>query len=72
MTGLFLYTDGLTEAENKRKQQWGMKHLDTQLSSTRRMNPDNLLDHIEKTITDFTEGTSLPDDITMLAIKYIG
>lgn len=71
-TTLFLYTDGLTEAENKRKQQWGMKHLATQLSSTRRINPDTLLGNIEKAITDFTEGTALPDDITMLAIKYIG
>ena len=72
MTTLFLFTDGLTEAENKRKQQWGMKHLDAQLSSSRRMNPDDLLNHIEKAITDYTDGAALPDDITMLAIKYIG
>lgn len=69
---LFLYTDGLTEAENKRQQQWGMKHLDAQLSSSRRMNPDTLLGHIEKAITDFSEGATLPDDITMLAIQYFG
>lgn len=72
MTTLFLYTDGLTEAENKRKQQWGMKHLDAQLSSSRRMNPDNLLNNIEKAIISYAEGTALPDDITMLAIQYIG
>lgn len=71
-TTLFLYTDGLTEAENKRKQQWGMKHLDAQLSSSRRMNPDSLLNNIEKAITTFAEGAILPDDITMLAINYIG
>lgn len=72
MTTLFLYTDGLTEAENKRKQQWGMKHLDAQLLSSRRMNPDNLLNNIEKAIISYAEGTALPDDITMLAIQYIG
>ena len=71
-TTLFLYTDGLTEAENKRKQQWGMKHLDAQLSCSRRMNPDNLLNNIEKAIISYAEGTALPDDITMLAIQYIG
>lgn len=71
-TTLFLYTDGLTEAENKRKQQWGMKHLDAQLSSSRRMNPDNLLNTIEKAIINYAEGVALPDDITMLAIQYIG
>ena len=70
-TTLFLYTDGLTEAENKRKQQWGMKHLDAQLSSSRRMNPDNLLNSIEKAIINYAEGTALPDDITMLAIQYM-
>lgn len=69
---LFLYTDGLTEAVNERLQQWGMKHLDTQLSSSLRMNPDHLLNNIEKAITNYTEGASLPDDITLLAIKYIG
>lgn len=72
MTTLFLYTDGLTEAENKRKQQWGMKHLDAQLSSSQRIKPANLLVNIEKAITDYTEGSLLPDDITMLAIHYIG
>ena len=71
-TTLFLYTDGLTEVENKRKQQWGMKHLEAQLSSSWRMNPNNLLNNIEKTITNYTEGAILPDDITMLAIQYIG
>ena len=72
MTTLFLYTDGLTEAENKRNEQWGMKHLNAQLSSSRRMNPGSLLTQIEKAISEFTEGTLLPDDITMLAIKYLG
>ena len=72
MTTLFLYTDGLTEAENSRKEQWGMKRLDAQLSSSRRMNPDSLLTQIENTVSEFTENTLLPDDITMLAIKYIG
>lgn len=72
MTTLFLYTDGLTETENKSKQQWGMKHLDAQLSSSRRMNSDNLLNNIEKAIINYTEGAALPDDITMLAIHYIG
>lgn len=69
-TTLFLYTDGLTEAENRRKEQWGMKHLDAQLSSSSRMNTGNLLTQIEKAITNFAEGADLPDDITMLAIKY--
>lgn len=71
-TTLFLFTDGLTESENKRKEQWGTKRLDAQLSSSSRMNTNNLLTQIEKVITDFTEGIALPDDITMVAIKYIG
>lgn len=72
MTTLFLYTDGLTEAENTRKEQWGMKRLDAQLSSSRRMNPDSLLTQIENTVSEFTAGALLPDDITIFAIKYIG
>ena len=72
MSCLFLYTDGLTEAENRQKQQWGMKHLDAQLSSSRRMKPDTLLNHIEQAVTDYAEGTALPDDITMMVVKYTG
>ncbi len=72
MTTLFLYTDGLTEAENKRKEQWGIKHLNAQLSSSHRMNPGRLLTQIETALSEFAENEPLPDDITMLAIKYLG
>jgi len=72
MSTLFLYTDGLTEAENHRKEQWGQKRLNIQLASIRRMNPDRLLSQIEKSITSYTEGINLPDDITMLTIQYFG
>lgn len=71
-TTLFLYTDGLVEAENKWKEQWGAKRLNAQLSSVKRIKPESLLAHLEKVINDFTENTPLVDDITMLAIKYVG
>ena len=71
-TTLFLYTDGLTEAENKRKEQWGTKRLNTQLSASHRINPGVLLSQIEQAVKDYTKGTLLPDDMTMLAINYRG
>ena len=67
---LFLYTDGLTEAENYRHEQWGSKRLNTQLNTNVRLNPKELLERIERAVKQFTEGTALPDDLTMLAIQY--
>ena len=67
---IFLYTDGLTEAENKKGTEWGIKHLTAQLSSTTRMNSEELLDRITESVTKHAKGTALSDDLTMMAIKF--
>ena len=67
---LFLYTDGLTEAENRKGQQWGVKHVMAQLSSTTRMNLDELLERISEAVAKHVKGTKLPDDITLMGIRY--
>ena len=69
-TTIFLYTDGLTEAEDKRKEQWGIKRLNAQLSSSIRMNSEELLDRILEAVVKHAKGTKFPDDITMMAIRY--
>lgn len=67
---IFLYTDGLTEAENKKGAQWGVKHVMAQLSSSTRMNSEDLLDRIEEAVAKHAKGAKLPDDITLLTIRY--
>lgn len=67
---LFLYTDGLTEAENHHHEQWGFKRLNTLLSANSKKSPEDLLERIEKSVSEYTSETTLPDDLTILAIKY--
>jgi serine phosphatase RsbU (regulator of sigma subunit) len=68
---LFFYTDELTEAKNSRGDKWGDKRLQALLESSFRMNSKELVNRIQKAITQHTDGAPLHDDITMMAIKYI-
>jgi len=68
-TGLFLYTDGVTESKNAQRRQYGKERLYAALSSGPR-NPDILLDHVMKDIRSFTGDAEQSDDITLLAIRY--
>ena len=70
-TTLFLYTDGHTEAENRHHEQWGDKRLNAHLNTNFRMNPAELLERMERSVDEYTEGATPSDDLTMLAIKYI-
>ncbi|MBQ9676786.1 MAG: SpoIIE family protein phosphatase [Prevotella sp.] len=67
---LFLYTDGLTEAENYQHEQWGTKRLNTLLAASQQKKAKELLERIEKSVRDYAGTTSLPDDLTMLAIRF--
>ena len=67
---IFLYTDGLTEAENKKQEQWGLKRALAQLSSSTRMNSEDLLERIQEAVVKHANGAKLPDDITMMAIRF--
>ena len=67
---LFFYTDELTEAKNSRGNKWGDKRLQALLESSFRMNSKELVNRIQKAITQHTDGSPLHDDITMMAIKY--
>lgn len=68
-TKLFLYTDGLVEAENKKGEQWGEKRLQTHLAASVRQSPDDLIARIAKAVTDHSRKTQLPDDITLMCIR---
>lgn len=67
---LFFYTDELTEAKNSKGDMWGDKRLQALLESSFRMNSKELVNRIQKVITQHTDGSPLHDDITMMAIKY--
>ena len=66
---LFLYTDGLTEAENSSMELFGEKRMVSVLSTRR--SAQGHLDAMEKTVTDFVGNAPQSDDLTMLFIHYL-
>ncbi|MDR2578032.1 MAG: SpoIIE family protein phosphatase [Chitinispirillales bacterium] len=69
---LFLYTDGITEAMNKEKTLFGNERMLEAANN----NPDVPLKDLtllmKHEIDKFAEGAEQSDDITMLALRYIG
>ena len=72
-TTIFLYTDGLTEAEDAQQRQFGTQRmlqvLRTQLE-TRQHSPQALIDSLVDTVGAFADGDEQSDDLTMLAVQY--
>ena len=66
---VFLYTDGLTEAENAKLEQFGEIRLMKALAESD-TNPRPLIDHILKVAKSFVGTTDQSDDLTMLAIHF--
>ena len=66
---LFLFTDGVTEAENKNKELFGDEGVRAVLH-TRRSAQEHL-EAMEKAVHDFVGEAQQSDDITMLFIHYL-
>lgn len=67
---IFLYTDGLTEAENKEHAQFGEKRMLDVLANSATLRPREIVDHMRSSVVNFVNGASQSDDLTMLAIRY--
>ena len=66
---LFLYTDGVTEAQTKEEKLFGPERLIKALNQKALSLPDTLK-HIRKTIQNFVKDAPQSDDITMMIIEY--
>jgi sigma-B regulation protein RsbU (phosphoserine phosphatase) len=66
---LFLYTDGLTEAENARHELFGEQRVSDIISSFEG-SPEELIETMTDAVHQFVGDTEQSDDLTMLAIKY--
>ncbi len=67
---LLLYSDGVTEAEDKQKNLFGTQRLKEALSPHQESSLDVLQAGILKAVEQFAQGTSQSDDITLLAVRY--
>ncbi|MBO4827754.1 MAG: SpoIIE family protein phosphatase [Prevotella sp.] len=72
-TVIFLYTDGLNEAENEEHIQFGATRLlrvaESQLADGK-CNPASLIREMTKAVRAFVGDAEQSDDLTMLAIQY--
>ncbi len=66
---LFLYTDGLNEAENSKHQQFGDDRLKLEIRRYQDEDAHDMTEDVEKAVECFVDGAEQSDDLTMLCIK---
>ena len=69
-TTLFLYTDGLDEAENAQRKMFGKERIKEVLKSTS-LEPQALISQMTQAVAHFVGDTEQSDDLTMLALRYV-
>ena len=70
-TTIFLYTDGLDEAENAQREMFGKERINEVLQTTS-PEPRTLIQQMTQAVADFVGDTEQSDDLTMLALQYEG
>lgn len=73
-TTIFLYTDGLTEAENEQKHQFKRRRVINVAKEALELNqlePRQLIDKMSDAVHQFVGEAEQSDDLTMMAIQYI-
>ncbi len=66
---LLMYTDGITEAMNRRRQLYGEERFLTVIRENGHLAADEFVVKLHEDLNSFTEGTPQSDDITLVAIK---
>lgn len=69
---LFMYTDGVTEAENCDKELYSPERLVEILQANVKASPIELIKFVEEDVTSHVACTPQSDDITMMTIVYYG
>ena len=69
--GLFLYTDGLTEAENADYALFGSERMLETLLRSSGEKADVLVETMNDAVKSHTQGNDASDDLTMLVIRYL-
>ena len=72
-TMLFLYTDGLTEAKNKQRKQFGLEAVMARLQENDETSkdPQALINAMTEAVRAFVGDAEQSDDLTMLAFRYL-
>ena len=69
---LFVYTDGVTEAQDMKEIMFGEKRLERALNEDADADPEEMIRRMQNVLNQFSGGASQFDDITMMCMKYLG
>ena len=69
---LFLYTDGVTEAQTRENELYGEERLLECLQNARGESADGLIGAVRASVEAFAAGNEQFDDMTMLCVRYNG
>ena len=69
---IFLYTDGLTEAENGAKELFGEDATLRALRDAASLDARSQVEHMTVAVHAHVDGADQSDDLTMLSVKYLG
>ena len=66
---MLLYTDGLNEAENRQKQQYGEDRILQLMASHASQTTRDIIEALKADVDQFRDGAEQNDDLTMLAFR---
>ena len=69
-TMLYLFTDGVNEAENNAKELFGDLRLASLLRRNASLEPSGIIDTTFAEVSSHADGAEQSDDITVMCIKY--
>ena len=69
---VFVYTDGVPEANNPNEELYGMNRLETALNCLADKSPEEILSGVREDVDSFVNGAKQFDDLTMLCLEYKG
>lgn len=67
---ILLYTDGVTEAENTAREQFGEKRLTDITDGCDGLAPKEIIGQVETAVKDFCDGAEQSDDLTMFCLRW--
>ena len=68
---LFLYSDGLIEAQNEREQPYGVDALERFLYQHVVLPPDEMITVLYEALDDYRKGRPFDDDVTVVVVQFL-
>ncbi len=69
---VFVYTDGVPEANNINTEMFGLDRLEHSLNKAPKASSKEILEQVRADVDDFAHGAKQFDDLTMLCLEYKG